>query len=89
MRNMILEQVHNLPTAGHWGTMKTLDLLTRTFDWPNARADVLSFCTSCRSCQAVKLDHCPPQGTIMPSPVPDKPWSKIGVDFIVKLPIAG
>lgn len=89
MRNMILEQVHNLPTAGHWGTMKTLYLLTRTFDWPNARADVLSFCTSCRSCQAVKLDHCPPQGTIMPSPVPDKPWSKIGVDFIVKLPIAG
>lgn len=88
MRNMILEQIHNSPAAGHWGIMKTLDLLTRTFDWPNARADVLKFCSLCRSCQAIKVDHRPPQGTMMPLPVPDKPWSKIGVDFIVKVPLS-
>lgn len=88
MRQMILEQVHNAPAAGHWGVMKTLELLTRTFDWPNSRADVLTFCSSCRSCQAVKVDHRAPQGTLMPLPIPDRPWSKIGVDFIVKLPLS-
>lgn len=36
----------------------------------------------------MKVDHRPPQGTMMPLPVPDRPWSKIGVDFIVKLPIS-
>lgn len=73
MCQMILEQIHNSPEAGHWGVMKTLDLLTRTFDWPNARAEVLKFCSLCKSCQSIKVDH--------------RPWSKIGVDFIVKLPI--
>lgn len=88
MWQMVLEQVHNSPAAGHWGTMKTLDLLTRTFDWPNSRADVLKFCSVCRSCQAVKVDHQSPQGMMMPLPVPDRPWYKIGVDLIVKLPIS-
>lgn len=88
MRQMILKQVHKAPAAGHWGVMKTLELLTRTFDWPNLRTDVLRFCSSCKSCQAVKVDHRAPQGTLMPIPIPDRPWSKIGVDFIVKLPLS-
>lgn len=33
-RQFILEQVHNKPTAGHWVSVKTCDLLTRTCDWP-------------------------------------------------------
>lgn len=57
MQNLILEQVHNKPLAGHWGSMKTFDLLTRNFDWPNARADVLKFCMLCQSCQSIKVDH--------------------------------
>lgn len=86
MRDMILKQVHETPSAGHWGSMKTLDLLTRTFDWPNARADVLKFCSLCISCQSIKVDRRPPQGRLNPLPIPDRPWSTIGVDFIVKLP---
>lgn len=88
MRKMILEQVHDRPAAGHWGSMKTLDLLTRTFDWPGAQTDVLKFCQLCKSCQSIKVDRRPPQGTMIPLPVPDRPWSTIGVDFIVKLPIS-
>lgn len=88
MRELILKQIHETPAAGHWGSMKTLDLLTRTFDWPNSRADVLKFCSLCRSCQSIKVDRRPPQGKLMPLPIPDCPWSTIGVDFIVKLPIS-
>lgn len=85
---MILEQTHNTPSAGHRGSMKTFDLLSRTFHWPNSRTDVLRFCTLCRSCQAIKVNHCPPQGQMMALQVPNKPWSRIGVNFIVKLPLA-
>lgn len=87
MQNMILEQIHATPSGGHWGSMKTLDLLTRTFEWQNSRRDVPQFCSLCRSCQSIKVDCRPPQGKMMPSPIPDKPWSVIGVDFIVKLPV--
>lgn len=88
MRKMILQDIHNAPTAGHWGIMQTLDLLYRTFSCPNARADVLLYIKNCKSCQAVKVDHKPPQGKMMPLQVPDRPWSVIGVDFIVKLPLS-
>lgn len=88
MRNLILQQIHSKPAAGHWGSMKTFHLLTQTFDWPNERSEVLKFCSLCRSCQSVKVNRRQPQGTLMPLPIPDKPWSVIGVDFIVKLPIS-
>lgn len=88
MRDLILRQIHEAPSAGHWGSMKTLDLLTRTFDWPNSRADVLKFCSYCKSCQSIKVDRRPRQGIMMPLPIPERPWSIIGVDFIVKLPIS-
>lgn len=71
MRNLILERIHDSPTAGHWGTLRTLDLLYCTFGWPNARADVLLYIKQCQSCQAVKVDHRPPQGKMIPLPVPD------------------
>lgn len=87
MRNLLLKQYHESPAAGHWGSMKTLDMLMRTFGWPNMRKDILDFIKKCKSCQAVKVDHRPPQGQLKPLPIPDRPWSHIGVDFIVKLPL--
>lgn len=36
----------------------------------------------------MKVDHRPPQGKMMPLPAPDRPWSLIGVEFIVKLPVS-
>lgn len=82
----IMRLFHAPPTAGHWGVAKTLDLLTRSFNWANARADLLTFISGCISCQQVKVDRCVPQGKMVPLAIPDRPWSTIGVDFVVKLP---
>lgn len=86
LRNFLLKEYHETPAGGHWGSMKFLDMLSRTFGWPNMRTDVLTFVKHCHSCQAVKVDHRPPQGLLKALPIPDRPWSHIGVDFIVKLP---
>lgn len=66
----------------------TLDLISRTFSWPQIRTEVLAFVSSCARCQQIKVDHQRKQGELIPLPVPDRPWSTIGVDFIVKLPIS-
>lgn len=56
LRKTIIQSIHAPPTAGHWGIAKTFDLLTRSFNWMNARADLLKFISSCTSCQQVKVD---------------------------------
>lgn len=53
------------------------------------RVDVLRFISLCRSCQQVNRDLRARQGVMMPLPIPDRPWSTIGIDFIVKLPVSG
>lgn len=88
MRQIILKQYHETPVAGHWGSMKTLEMISRTFGWSDIRTDVLTFIKSCVSCQSVKVDKRPPQGLLKPLPIPDRPWSTIGVDFVVKLPLS-
>lgn len=88
LRSSVLKEVHESCTGGHWGAMKTFDLLSRSFGWPNMRKDVLSFLNTCGSCQQVKVDRRPPQGQLVPLPIPDRPWSTIGIDFIVKLPLS-
>lgn len=80
IRDFIMEQYHETPSSGHWGTMKTLDTLSRTFGWPNMRSDLLLFIKSCCSCQLVKVDRRRPQGLLKPLPIPDRPWSHIGVN---------
>lgn len=88
MRHLIMKEYHETPLAGHWGSFKTLDMITRTFGWQNMRSDILTFIKDCISCQQVKVDHRSPQGLLNPLPIPDRPWSNIGVDFIVKLPVS-
>lgn len=88
LRTQIMQSVHASPSAGHWGTAKSLDLLTRSFNWPNARRNLLTYISSCVSCQQVKVDRRQPQGKLLPLPIPDRPWSTIGVDFVVKLPMS-
>lgn len=59
--------------------------LTRTYAWPTVRQDTIQFCRSCDSCQRTKISTQLGPGELVPLPIPDRPWSVIGIDFIVKL----
>lgn len=87
-REEILTTYHARPVSGHWGVAKTVDLMSRTFGWKGMQMDKLKFISVCRSCQQVNRDLRPRQGSMMPLPVPERPWSTIGIDFIVKLPVS-
>lgn len=52
------------------------------------RADVMMFVGSCDLCLKIKSDTKAPMGKLQLLPIPDLPWSVIGLDFVVKLPLS-
>jgi hypothetical protein len=69
--------------------MKTLDVLLQLMYCPGIRKDVLTYIKSCFSCQRAKHSNQHPPGLMTALSVPSRPWSMIGIDFIVKLPVSG
>ncbi|POV98898.1 hypothetical protein PSTT_14130 [Puccinia striiformis] len=89
LRAQILKTFHDEPTAGHPGSLKTLDIISRCMNWPGIRKDVIEYTKSCFSCQRAKHSNQKPPGLMNSLSVPSRPWSIIAIDFIVKLPISG
>lgn len=52
------------------------------------RTDVIKFVSSCDSCQQIKIDTKVSVGRLQTLTIPDRPWSVIGIDFVVKLPLS-
>ena len=89
LRTKLLKIYHDSPTVGHPGIARTLSTLLRSFSWPQVKDAVIKYVKSCNSCQRVKAQQLGKQGQLIPI-VPDcKPWSTIGMDMIIKLPLSG
>ncbi|KAJ3550669.1 hypothetical protein NMY22_g303 [Coprinellus aureogranulatus] len=85
LRQAVLKQCHDDPTAGHPGEHGTYELLSRSFWWPQARAFVKKYVEGCEVCSKRK-HHQHPRSNLQPLPVPDGPWESIGVDLVTQLP---
>ena len=83
---LVLDQVHR--TVGHMGPSITKNYARRIFWWPTLGSDVKAFCESCATCQAIKTSNQRPQGLLHSLPIPTKPWSSIGMDFVGPFPLA-
>jgi len=70
---------------GHFGVMKTADILATHLFWPHMRRDVEQFMACCTTCQKAK-SHLNPHGLYMPLPVPSTPWANILMDIVLGLP---
>ena len=79
---------HDSPIAGHGGQWKTIELVTRNYWWPGMTVFIKKYVDGCDKCQRNKSKPEPPAGKLMPNSAPEKPWTHISVDFIVKLPEA-
>ena len=79
LQQQILHQVHDIPSAGHQGYLKTLSHLKEEAYWPGMAVDVQKYCQECSTCQTSKL----------PSPTPAQmintsignPWEMLAVDI--------
>uniref|UniRef100_A0A8C6LLE9 Gypsy retrotransposon integrase-like protein 1 n=1 Tax=Nothobranchius furzeri TaxID=105023 RepID=A0A8C6LLE9_NOTFU len=77
---------HCSQLAGHQGQAHTLQLLRRALWWPSMRKDVREFTAACDVCARSKSSTQPGTGDLQTLPVPKRPWSHIGLDFVMGLP---
>ncbi|GLB45966.1 putative retrotransposable element tf2 155 kda protein type 1-like [Lyophyllum shimeji] len=88
LRRRIVEQHHDSRVAGHPGRWKTLELVSRSYWWPQMSRYIGSYTSTCDLCQRTKVRRQLPMGKLHPLPIPEGRWSIVSVDFIVELPKA-
>ena len=79
---------HNMPIGGHGGQWKTTELVTQNYWWPDITKFIKMYVGGCDKCQCNKSQAQLPAGKLMPNSAPERPWTHISVDFVVKLPEA-
>ena len=84
LHGLVIEAAHKV--VGHFGLQKTSENVRQWYRWPRFQKDVESFVRSCRKCQETKLLYLKLMGKLHELPIPDKPWSSIGMDFVGPFP---
>ena len=85
LRLQVLKQLHDNPSAGHFGIAKTVEMVSRNFWWPQMRKFIAHYVLTC-DCNRSKAPRNKPHGLLQPLPVPERPWVDLSTDFIVELP---
>ena len=88
IRLRILRMYHDHPVSGHQGRDKTLELITRKFEWPDSRTFVMDYIASCGPCTRNKPRRHKPYGLLQSLPIPEQPWHSISMDHIEQLPLS-
>jgi len=65
-----------------------VELVTRNFWWPEVMKEMKQYMKGCDTCQQNKNRMEQLVGKLIPSSIPEKPWTYISADFITKLPLA-
>ena len=87
LREDIIRAAHEPPYAGHMGTAKTFDVLSRTFFWPRMSQHVDQYVQQCHTCQINKPSRKKPAGLLQPVEVPSGFFECVTTDLITKLPM--
>ena len=86
LRKLVLQEMHNVPYAGHPGYQKTLTTVRKEYFWLGMKKDVAEYIAKCMEWQRVKVEHKNPAGLLQPLPIPEWKWEVVTIDFITKLP---
>ncbi len=87
-RSQLVHSAHSSLVTGHPGANATLSLLKDRYWWPNMARDVRRFVQGCEECAISKSPRHLPAGKLLPLPVPNRPWSHLGVDFVTDLSVS-
>ena len=81
-----LRQHHDSPVAGHWGTHRTQELVSRNFISDTWLEDVARYVPGCVKCQKSKADRHSRQTKLVPMPIGECSCEEIAMDFVEELP---
>ena len=86
LRQRILRECHDIPSVGHVGIRRTLELLERSYHWRSMRKDATQYVQTCPTCQMIKPDTRKKAGALQPIPPPERKWSQVTTDLVTDLP---
>jgi len=89
LRRRIVSLCHDTKVAGHPGRFKTLELVSRSYWWPNMSRYVGMYVSHCDLCLRTKIQRRLLTRELQPLPIPEERWDVISVDFISELPELG
>ena len=85
LRAEIIQWHHDVLAAGYRRQWKTIELVTRNYWWLGVTRDVGRYIEGCDLYQRIKNQTEEIAGKLKLSKVPEKLWSHLIVDFIMKL----
>ena len=88
LQNKIIRRHHDTIAAGHPGSYKTQELITRNYWWPHMQSDIKEYIKTCEACQRTKVHRDKPHNPLNPNEIPSRPWEHISADLIGPLPLA-
>ena len=85
MRQKILQDNHDVPTVGHVGIQRTVDLVKWTHWWCGLWSDAAHYVRSCPVCQWMKSDNRKKASVLQPIPLSERAWQQITTNLVTDL----
>jgi hypothetical protein len=86
LRSKVIALHHDNPGSGHFGALKTGELVSRNFYWPALQTSVRQYVAGCEVCQRVKAARHTRYGVNMPIEPPSQLWEGVTMDLVADLP---
>src|SRR6185369_9810396 len=86
MRRDLIRELHESKEFGHASTEEMVRRLAKAFTIPHLRNMVKEVLGNCLACHQNKPKRHKPYGLLQPLQPPQRPWTSVTMDFIVKLP---
>ena len=86
LRGKVISPFHDNPESGHFGALKTTELVSRDFYWPVMDSHVRKYVSGCEVCHRIEAPRHARHGIDMPLEIPSRPWERVMMDFVTDLP---
>ena len=86
LKKIIIQEMHNVPYAGHPQYQKTLTAFKKQFYWPGLKKEVAMYIAHYLECHRVKAEHKHPASLLHPLHILEWKWEVVAIDFITKFP---
>ena len=57
LKQMILQEMHNVPYAGHPGYQKTIAVVKSHYFWLGMKREITEYIARCMECKKIKAEH--------------------------------
>jgi len=86
LRGKVISVFHDNPESGHFGALKTTELVSRDFYWPVMDSHESKYVSGCEVCHRIKAPRRARYGINMPLEIPSRPWEGLTMAFVTDLP---